>query len=380
MFQEWFEQKITRRTFLELSMMTSGSLVFPHTAKAVNDMDLTGGINQEREFVLPQRPTTADLRDAVNVWIEERSGAFALRIGVEALAEKWDNQLVWLDIAFPDGRVLNLRDESGPTHPALDAQGRPTIRGSGGVSFQCLEPFKHWRVTFSGQAPETTAMDLIQGVWPEQPPMTQVTLAIDMHMAVPPWAPGSMLKKSDTTLNGEQAEFISPRYEQLFRCQGSMQVGDQTYPVNGNGLRIRRQGVRKFEGFWGHCWQSAVFPSGKAFGFNTFPPRQDGEPSYNEGYVFNGSGVLKPARVIQVPWITELKTQGDDVSFVLATDEGEISVEGKTFINTRSRAPGQLPPGFPIVQQAHAIYRWNGEETVGMVERSSLPEVFTHLP
>lgn len=372
-------RQFSRRSFVRYSALAGTALTLPPLAWGSKTMDLTGGIDPAREWVMAERPTVEGMRDAVNVWIEEENGAFAMRIGVEALAEEWDKQLVWLDIAFPDGRVINLRDENGPTHSALDEQGNPTIRGSGGVSFRCVKPFQQWRVQFDGKAPETTATDLINEVWPDEPPMTDVVFDITMNMAVPPWAPGSMLKDAKTLVDGEQGEFISPRYEQLFRCDGAMQLGDDRYTFNGNGLRIRRQGIRKFEGFWGHCWQSAVFPDGRGFGFNTFPPRADGKPSYNEGYVFDGSGVLKPARAIQIPWLTELKTHGDNVSCVLETDTGRVEIEGVTFINTRSRAPGQLPASFPIVQQAHARYRWDDQETVGMIERSSLPEVIKNL-
>ena len=60
------------------------------------------------------------------------------------------------------------------------------------------------------------------------------------------------------------------------------------HTFTGSGLRIRRQGVRRLDGFWGHCWQSALFPSGKAFGYIAYPPRPDGEPTFNEGYVYLG--------------------------------------------------------------------------------------------
>src|SRR4030095_12072058 len=73
-----------------------------------------------------------------------------------------------------------------------------------------------------------------------------------------------------------------------------------------SGLRSRRQGVRRLAGFWGHCWQSAVFPSGKAFGYIAYPPRPDGEPTFNEGYLFTGEGALIPARAVQAPWLTRL--------------------------------------------------------------------------
>lgn len=370
----------TRRTFVKHTALTAGALALPPLTFGGIPMDLSGGIDPAREFVLAERPDTEGMRDAVNVWIEEEHGAFAMRIGVEALAEEWDNQLVWLDIAFPDGRVLNLRDQAGPTHAALDKAGKPTIRGSGGVRFQMLKPFEQWSVNYQGDMPETTAMDLIKEVWPDQPPMTAVEFDITMNMAVPPWAPGSMLKSASELVKGEQGQFISPRYEQLFRCDGSMKVGDKHYDFAGNGLRIRRQGIRKFEGFWGHCWQSAVFPSGKGFGFNTFPPRDDGKPSYNEGYIFTGEGVMIPARAVHIPWLTELKTHGEDVSCVLETDQGTVEIKGVTFINCRSRAPGvALPESFPIVQQSHAHYSWDGEETVGMIERSSLPGIITNL-
>ena len=42
--------------------------------------------------------------------------------------------------------------------------------------------------------------------------------------------------------------------------------------------------------FRGHAWQSALFPSGRAFGYIVYPEREDGLPTYNEGYVFEGDG------------------------------------------------------------------------------------------
>lgn len=63
-----------------------------------------------------------------------------------------------------------------------------------------------------------------------------------------------------------------PRYEQLFRATGSMEVAGRRQDFSGSELRIRRQGVRRLEGFWGHCWQSALFGSGRAFGYIAYPP------------------------------------------------------------------------------------------------------------
>ena len=135
--------------------------------------------------------------------------------------------------------------------------------------------------------------------------------------------------------------------------------------------------MRNIQEFWGHCWQSALFPSGRAFGYNAYPPREDGKPTYNEGYIFDGDGELIPARVVQAPWLAKLSPYGDDVSLVLATARGEIEIEGETFVSTFAMGRPELPPNFPVLQQTGVRYRWDGEETYGMMERSSRKDKVT---
>jgi hypothetical protein len=173
------------------------------------------------------------------------------------------------------------------------------------------------------------------------------------------------------------------RHEQLFRCQGSFRVGDEQYTFTGTGLRIHRIGVRDTSEFWGHNWQSAVFPSGRAFGFIVFPSRPDGSPSYAEGYVFD-DGVLHPAHIVDVHWLTTIEPHGGDVSIALKTDRhGDIRIEGQTCCSTFSPQGGRLhldwQPGSVsrhntvTYHQGGARYTWDGEQAYGMVERS-LPD------
>lgn len=343
--------------------------------------DLTGGIDRAREHVFVEIPERAGTRDAVNVWVEEQSGAFAMRVGVEATAPQWDAHEIWLDIAFPDGRVLSLRDE-GRRHDPIGPEGEPTILGAGPLRFRCVRPFEHWSCSFRPTpVPEITVQDLLRKQMPSSPPLQEVEFEFEMDMAVPPWVPGSLLPEAGRILNeGAEGDFMSPRYEQLFRARGRLRIGDDQRQFAANGLRIRRQGYRAFQGFPGHCWQSAVFPSGKAFGLNIYPPEGDA-PNYCEGWVFDGSGPLIPARPVEVPWLTELLPSGDKLHSVLETVDGRcVEIDGEVFANTRSRGSAVLPPDFPIVVQAHARYRWDGEETVGMMERSSKPDRFVRLP
>ena len=152
-------------------------------------------------------------------------------------------------------------------------------------------------------------------------------------------------------------------------------------PSPARGLRIRRQGVRRLEGFWGHCWQSALFPSGRAFGYIAYPPRPDGQPTFNEGYLYRGDGELIPARVVEAPWLTRLQPLGEDVSVVLETADGTTASRARRCCRrTTSPIPARCRRNmlakmanwtFPALQQAGVRYRWDGEETYGMLERSS---------
>lgn len=343
-------------------------------------IDLTGGIDPARELVFAQRPDDPEMRDSVSLWVVDDRGELGLpRIGIEAVAANWDAHDIQVNVAFPDGRVYRLRT-NGTSLPALDNAGRPTVLGAGGLVFQCIEPFKTWTMSYDGPAVQTSSADLVRGR--KDGPTVAISFHVEATMAVPPWVQGALRTDAALQLQDSIGNMMGgPRYEQLFTAVGRVSVAATEKRFTGSGLRIRRQGVRKLAGFWGHCWQSAVFPSGKAFGYIAYPPRPDGQPSYNEGFVFSGSGTLIPARAVQAPWLTRLEPGPDDVSLVLETAEGTVAIDGQTVFTTHDihhnddmysmQALKQETSSFPAVQQAGVRYRWDGEETFGMLERSN---------
>jgi hypothetical protein len=345
-------------------------------------IDLTGGINPSREYVFAERPDNPEMRDSVSFWTVDDRGEIGLpRIGIEAVAANWDNHDIQVNVAFPDGRVYRLRG-NGPTLPAEGPGGQPTVLGAGGLVFRCLKPFDTWTMSYDGKAVQTSSADLVVGH--KDGPLVDLAFEVEAKMAVPPWVQGALQADAGTQLKTSvEGDLMGgPRYEQLFRAVGSVTVDNgDTQQFTGSGLRIRRQGVRRLAGFWGHCWQSAVFPSGKAFGYIAYPPRPDGQPTFNEGYLFTGEGALIPARVVQAPWLTRLQALGEDVSLVLETDSGTVQIEGETVFSTHDihhnddtysvHAMRNEIPNFPALQQAGVRYRWDGEETYGMLERSN---------
>ena len=130
--------------------------------------------------------------------------------------------------------------------------------------------------------------------------------------------------------------------------------------------------MRRLGTFRGHAWQSALFDSGRAFGYLVFPPRDDGLPTYNEGFVFEGDGELIPARVVEAPWLRRLRPKGSDVSVVLETAAGTATIEAETVMSTFMVMGGVGPgtEGYPVLEQAVTRFSWNGEVANGMLERS----------
>jgi hypothetical protein len=344
--------------------------------------DLTGGIDPSREFVFAQRPENPEMRDSVSFWTMDDRGDVGLpRIGIEAVAANWDNHDIQVNVAFPDGRVYRLRS-NGPSLPPEGPEGKPTVLGAGGLAFRCVKPFDTWTMTYDGKAVQTSSADLVAGK--KDGPLVNIAFSVEAKMAVPPWIQGALQpdagKQIKSSIEGDLMG--GARYEQLYRATGSLTIeGGDRREFMGSGLRIRRQGVRRLAGFWGHTWQSAVFPSGKAFDYIAYPPRPDGQPTFNEGYLFTGDGPLIPARVIEAPWLTRLQALGEDVSVVLETADGATRIEGETVFSTHDihhnddmysmHALKKEMPSFPALQQAGVRYRWDGEETYGMLERSN---------
>jgi hypothetical protein len=336
-------------------------------------IDLTGGLDDEREFVWASQPDDPDLRESVNVWLWDDGVDLGMpRVGVEAQADQWDTHDVQVNLAFADGRVFNVFGP-GAVHDPLGADGRPRILGAGPLAFELVEPFRHWRARIDGTATATTVQAQIDGWFPGGPgDAVPIEADLDLVSAVPPWENGTLIEEAGHVLaTQEEGDLMGgPRFEQLFRVTGRVRVGDDERELRGRGLRIRRRGIRRLASFWGHAWQSALFPSGRAFGSLVYPPRADGKSTYNEGFVFDPDRGRVPARVVQAPWLNTLRAAGEDVTVVLESELGTTTVHGETILSTFMVMPPSVGGGGINLQQAIVRYTLDGETANGMLERS----------
>jgi prepilin-type processing-associated H-X9-DG protein len=329
--------------------------------------DLSGGLAPEDDLPFPEAPAAPDVRESVSIWLYEENGAFGFpRMGIEAVGPVWSHRGIQANFAFADGRVLQGRSE-GEAPPVWGSDGRPSVIGGGPLTFRCLEPFRRWSAVFDGPVGDLTVADQIAGV--DSGRRIPARLEVEMTMVTPPWIAGALQQKAAEQMNQLEGLFVGGfRFEHLFRAQGVFTVDGVERPFTGTGLRIHRRGVRQMDGFLGHCWQSAVFPSGRAFGYTCYPPRADGSESYNEGYLFQ-DGRMIPARVTKAPWMTQMVGSGENVTVELESELGVTVIVGHSALSTFMWGhPGH---GGLTFQQAGALYAWNGETSYGMLERSS---------
>ena len=74
------------------------------------NLDLTGGIDSSRELIFAERPDNPEMRDSVSLWVFDDRGEVGLpRVGIEAVAEHWEEHGLQVNVAFADGRVFRLR-------------------------------------------------------------------------------------------------------------------------------------------------------------------------------------------------------------------------------------------------------------------------------
>jgi hypothetical protein len=322
--------------------------------------------------VTAQPPSSPSYREGASMWVWDDAGRFGFpRIGVEAVGQTWTTSFgTAFCMALPGGRLLLVTGDD-PPHPVEDDEGRPRVLGAGPLRLQCVEPFARWTLDFEGEVVSIDAADYPAGgqariAVTDKHEAVPVRLHLDAEAAAPPWFQGT---------HEPEGRFVvgEHRLEQLCAVSGTVVVDGTGTEFRGGALRVHRKGGERndYGEFLGHNWQSARFPSGRAFGFIHYRPQPDGTPTYREGWLLDGGKVL-PAKVEDTPWMTDTRPSGEDVSFMLHTAAGDVRIHAETFVSSL-RPPRPVGDGtsFPLLQSGIARYRWDDEEAYGMIERSA---------
>lgn len=341
---------------------------------------LTNGLTPDHDLFFAEKPEDPAMRESTSIWLFEEDGAFALpRAGIEGIASAWDQRPYQANFAFPGGRIL---DGSGaaPGPSPFGPDGRPTVFGAGPLRFHCLDPFRRWLLRYDGDVVDGTVEQQIHRKL-DRSRRIPARVEAELVMETPAWvednSPERLAGMSEAERSEAQNMGLGWRLEHLFRGEGTLALDGSSRSFRCVGSRIKRQSVRPLLSFRGHCWQSALFPDGRAFGYIAFPTADDGSAPLNQGYVYQ-DGVMHPARATRIPWLRRLVAEGDDASLELESALGTTRIEATTALSTyriMTEADG-LPFAFNLHQGA-ARYRWDGTTSYGMIERSCKGEQLT---
>lgn len=344
-------------------------------------MTSASDLRPDQDLMFGATPQDPEQRQGVSFWIsndDPDQGLCFPRIGIEAIGREWDRPRHLFQAAWPDGRVLSA---AGAEVREIPTDDRTDVLRAGPLTVRCVEPFRRWAVDYRGPAIDSTVGDQV-GRRVNRDHTAPVEFHMEATMAVPAWIQGSLDSTArDELADGSRtADYMGTiggiRFEQLFRGAGTLRIGSGSEDVfSCTGLRVFRQGARNTDGFAGHVWQSALFRSGRAFGYIAYPPGPDGLPGYAEGFTREPGADLMPVDVVEAPWMTRFTPHGGDVSFTLSSPSGVEHIRATTFASFVHRTVPGLD--FPPVHQGVARYEWDGEVAYGMVERSYPDERIT---
>lgn len=352
-----------------------------------SEQQMTGGLPPELDYMLPEQPDDPEMRESASIWLFEENGEFAFpRNGIEAQGAIWDRHRYDCNFAFASGRVLR-ESARAATHAAIGPDGRSNILGVGPFVFTCLEPFHKWRIRYDGevycgsvQRQIDRSFNIYADTEPGDHPRVPVAYDVEITMAAPAWINDYRVEMLEGMSEQQRIDAglmgYGYRIEQLFRGEGTLTLDGETREFRAVGSRIHRQSVRPMGEFRGHCWQSCLFPDGRAFGYIAYPLR-DGESEaerFNIGYIVQ-DGVMYPARATRIPFLQKIMARGDDVSLELESELGVTRIGGTTELCT-------FHLGNPGVnglhnQQSGVRYTLDGMQAYGMIERSSPSSICT---
>jgi hypothetical protein len=232
-------------------------------------------------------------------------------------------------IYLPDGRVAFMYQRPKISHnDAFDA---------GGMRFEVVRPFEELTVDYDGKVvllDNPLEMADPKKAFTENP-YTECAVHLT-YSGVSTMFGG----EPDESHEKPGEEFAKGHYEQLIAGKGSITVGDDTWDIDGFGLRDHSWGPRYWQAPWYYRWLTANFGSG--FGFmGSRIARKDG-PGTRGGFVWDGTAMhLCDGFEISTTW-TGGDAYHDTIEAVLRSGNQEWKVTGKVLnlIPLRNRREG----------------------------------------
>jgi hypothetical protein len=246
-----------------------------------------------------------------------------------------------------------------PDGTALFNYMRPEIAdnsafAAGGMQFEVVEPFKHLRVRYDGNA-----VYLARPLDLEDPrraftsnPHQPVHLALD-YFGLSPMYGG----EADT--QSTEIVFAKGHYEQHVHAAGSITIDGRHSPLSGFGLRDHSWGPRSWQSPKFYRWLTCEFDAGFGFMGSQIVLQNGGD--LRSGFVFkDGENHFADNLELDTEW-TEEGHYHDRIRATLHTRDGDFEITGKvlTMLPLRNRRDGR------VTRISEGLTEWRCGEHVG---------------
>lgn len=335
--------------------------------------DLSSGLPVERESVVGSPPTEAFWSENLLFTPYDPASGIGGWLHLGTVPNDWS---MWEDRV-----LLCLPGDEGVLSMWAYHRTPPEHRPAGAnLAFECIEPFKHWRVTFDGFAIHTSTEDMMTGRAREgrrQP----LSFELDIECLTPAWDAHTAAQETSGKGSMREQGWAKDHYEQLYTATGTVRLESGEVPFNGTGWRDHSRGPRgggTGAPWGGHVITGCAYPeSGRGWGLSRYWT-PEGEISLEGGYVVGEDGVLHYAQVVDAPRLPELLLRGEELPIGLRWDGGEIALTLTTEAPIWTSMQNQLAVGMDMAD-AGLMYvlnwgpcPWDDEVGQAYIERSDM--------
>jgi hypothetical protein len=247
------------------------------------------------------------------------------------------------------------------------------------LRFECIEPFRHWRISFDGVCTRTPYDEMLSGLVPEGP-REKVAFELDARCVTPIWDAHDSATSGRGGGSMEDQVWASEHYQQLLKITGRVDLRGGSYEFDTTGVRDHSRGQRGQSGgmdrWGGHTLIHVLFGSGRAVGVQRMW-MPDGTVTLDTAYVLV-DGRIYHADVLELPQLDAVRLRGDKLRLVLQSDLGEHHFDGEMLHTTYTTPLGlglsvgaDVDGPYGVFGFGHARWSWEGEEAYGLTERSN---------
>jgi hypothetical protein len=336
------------------------------------NVNWSSGLPIERESLITEKPDEPFWAENLLFTLYDPHCDIGFWLHLGTVPTEWT---MWEDKIFAmlpgDDGVLSMTGYHKPT-----PERRP---GASCLRFECLEPYRRWRVQFDGMCLHTSNADMASGR-AQDGRRQRLSIDVEVECATPVW--DAHLAANEKTGRGAMREqgWAKEHYEQLVRARGTVRTEAGEFAYDGTGWRDHSRGPRgggTGAAWGGHVIQGCVFPSGKGLGFSRYWT-PEGEISLEGGYIVDAAGQLEHVEVIEGPRLEKLEMGGEKMPIHLLTSKGDLRLECTTRRSLWTAMAHELAVGVDLENEG-LVYalnfgevEWDGESGWLYSERSDM--------